>query len=77
MIAQVATRAAARGSGYARQFLRWLAGFLEQFGKHAVLLALDIRVSFYREIGFHPLETEYVLERMDHDAEAIQKGKLN
>lgn len=77
LIAQVATRAAARGSGYARQFLRWLAGFLEQFGKHAVLMALDIRVSFYTEIGFRPLETEYVLERTEHDPEAMQKGKLN
>lgn len=77
LIAQVATRAAARGSGYARQFLRWLAGFLEQFGKNAVLMALDIRVSFYTEIGFRPLETEYVLERTEHDPEAMQKGKLN
>ena len=59
------------------QFLRWLAGFLEQFGKHAVLMALDIRVSFYTEIGFRPLETEYVLERTEHDPEAMQKGKLN
>ena len=40
-------------------------------------MALDIRVSFYTEIGFRPLETEYVLERTEHDPEAMQKGKLN
>lgn len=76
LIGQVATRLSARGSGYARLFLKWLAGFLAQFGKQAVLYALDIRRSFYEEIGFLPLEEEYVLERTD-GRETQQKGKLN
>lgn len=52
LVGQVATCAAARGSGYARDFLHWLANRLQQQGKYAVLYALDIRVSFYQEIGF-------------------------
>ncbi len=77
LIGQVATKVAARGSGYARTFLSWLAAFLEQFHKRAVLFALDVRVSFYIEIGFTPIAEEYVLERLDKNKEAMQKGRLN
>lgn len=76
LIGQVATKTAARGSGYAREFLRWLAQFLNGLGKRAYLLALDVRVSFYREIGFREVESEIVLERIDVEKESVTKGKL-
>ncbi|MCM1132530.1 MAG: GNAT family N-acetyltransferase [Ruminococcus flavefaciens] len=76
LIGQVATKVSARGSGYAREFLKWLAYFLNNLGKRAFLLALDIRVSFYREIGFREIETEIVLERTDVDKDNINKGEL-
>lgn len=77
LVGQVATRVAARGSGYARSFLGWLAGELQAQGKIAVLYALDIRVSFYKEIGFVPIETSSLLSRIDRVDEQMQKGKLN
>jgi hypothetical protein len=49
---------------------------MEQQGKYAVLYALDIRVSFYREIGFQEVETEWVLERSDVEKEDVKKGAL-
>lgn len=76
LIGQVATKVSARGSGYAREFLKWLAYFLNNLGKRAFLLALDVRVSFYREIGFREIETEIVLERIDIDKESVNKGEL-
>ncbi len=76
LIGQVATKLSARGSGYAREFLKWLALFLNTLGKRAFLLALDVRVSFYREIGFKEIETEIVLERRDIEKESLSKGKL-
>lgn len=76
LVSQVATLPEARGLGHARIFLRWLAGFLAQFDKKAILYALDIRESFYREIGFQPVETEFVLERRQ-DMEQITKGLLD
>lgn len=76
LIGQVATKISARGSGYAREFLKWLAHFLNNLGKRAFLLALDIRVSFYREIGFQEIEREIVLERLDIEKDNINKGEL-
>lgn len=76
LIGQVATKLSARGSGYARQFLKWLAYFLNNLGKRAFLLALDVRVSFYREIGFKEIEKEIVLERIDIEKDSLTKGKL-
>ena len=76
LIGQVATKVSARGSGYAREFLKWLAYFLNNLGKRAFLLALDVRVSFYREIGFREIEKEIVLERIDVDKESVNKGEL-
>ncbi|MBR6669763.1 MAG: N-acetyltransferase [Ruminococcus sp.] len=77
LIGQVATKIESRGSGYARDFLKWLAAFLNQFNKRAYLLALDIRVSYYLEIGFREVEKEIVLERIDIEKESMQKGRLN
>ncbi len=68
LIGQVATKTAARGKGYARDFLHWIANDLEARGKTGILYALDIRKSFYEEIGFTLLESEFVLERL-HEAE--------
>lgn len=76
LIGQVATKLSCRGSGYAREFLKWLAYFFNNLGKRAFLLALDVRVSFYREIGFKEIETEIVLERYDVEKESVTKGKL-
>lgn len=76
LVGQVATKVNSRGSGYAREFLKWLAMFLNNLNKKAYLLALDIRISFYREIGFREVEREIVLERQDIDKESIMKGKL-
>lgn len=76
LIGQVATAVAARGSGYAREFLKWLALFLNNLGKRAFLLALDIRVSFYREIGFREVEKEIVLERIGVEKDSLTKGRL-
>lgn len=76
LVGQVATRVASRGSGYARSFLIWLAGYLEEQGKTAVLDALDIRESFYREIGFKAVYEEFVLEKTENNEENILKGKL-
>ena len=58
-------------------FLRWLAGWLAQFDKKAVLYALDIRESFYREIGFTVIDTEYVLEHSADAQDSITKGLLD
>ena len=76
LVGQVATRLAQRGSGYARDFLRWVAEKLVQERKRAVLYALDIRISFYREIGFQEIGSEYVLERQDVPKEQQEKGAL-
>ncbi|MCM1506710.1 MAG: N-acetyltransferase [Ruminococcus flavefaciens] len=76
LIGQVATTESARGRGYARDFLKWLAGFFSGLGKKSYLLALDVRVSFYREIGFKEVEKEIVLERIDIEKESVMKGKL-
>lgn len=76
LVGQVATKVAQRGSGYARDFLRWIASRLSESGKHAALYALDVRVSFYREIGFTEIESEYVLERQDIPKEKQEKGVL-
>ena len=64
LIGQVATKTAARGRGYARDFLHWIANDLDARGKTGILYALDIRKSFYEEIGFKLLETEFVWERL-------------
>jgi len=77
LVGQVATLPEARGLGHARMFLRWLAGFLAKLDKTAVLYALDIRESFYREIGFKVIETEYVLERSGQAQDSIMKGLLD
>lgn len=76
LIGQVATSSESRGLGYARDFLKWLGGFLNNFQKKAVLYALDMRVSFYREIGFKEIETEYVFERYNEKNDDMQKGEL-
>lgn len=76
LVGQVATKINSRGSGFARDFLKWLALFLNNLNKRAYLLALDIRVSFYREIGFREVMRENVLERQDIQKESIAKGKL-
>ena len=77
LVGQVATLPEARGLGHARIFLRWLALFLAQFNKQAVLYALDIRESFYREIGFKAIEEEFVLERTADAQDQITKGLLD
>ncbi|MGN0613690.1 MAG: N-acetyltransferase [Porcipelethomonas sp.] len=77
LVGQVATKISARGSGYARSFLRWLAEYLSNQNKTALLYALDTRESFYREIGFEVYSSEYVLERIDNKNESAVKGKLN
>ncbi|MCD7959724.1 MAG: N-acetyltransferase [Ruminococcus sp.] len=76
LVGQVATCSAHRGSGYARDLLRWTANELSRNGKYAVLYALDVRDSFYREIGFQAIATEYVLERQDIPKEKQEKGVL-
>lgn len=76
LIGQVATKLESRGSGYAREFLKWMAGFFNTLGKKAYLFALDVRVSFYREIGFREVEREIVLERRDIEKDSVLKGKL-
>ena len=76
LIGQVATNIAARGRGYAREFLKWLAKFFNGLGKRAYLLALDVRVSFYQEIGFKIVGKEIVLERIDVIKDNVSKGKL-
>ena len=76
LIGQVATTSAARGRGYAREFLKWLAKFFNGLGKKAYLLALDVRVSFYEEIGFKVVGKEIVLERIDIKKDSHNKGKI-
>lgn len=77
LISQVATKISARGSGYARIFLKWLADYVKGQNKTAFLYALDTRESFYREIGFEVYNDEYVLERTDKEDGNAEKGKLN
>ncbi len=76
LVGQVATLTEARGSGYARKLLNWLAGYLDSQGKTSLLYALDTRESFYREIGFKEYSSEYVLERIVDNNESAVKGKL-
>ena len=77
LIGEVATLPEARGLGHARIFLRWLALFLAQFGKQTALYALDIRESFYREIGAQVIGEEFVLERTAGAHDQITKGRLD
>lgn len=77
LIGQVATTIKSRGRGYARDFLRWLAKFFNGNGKRAYLFALDVRTSFYHEIGFREVGNEIVLERIDVEKESVTKGKLS
>ncbi len=77
LIGQVATRAAYRGQGYARDLLRYLAAEMEKQGKVAILYALDLRAGFYQEIGFTLLQTEQVLERLENaEPDALKKEAL-
>ncbi len=76
LIGQVATKAAARGKGYARDFLHWIACDLARQGKIGILYALDLRAGFYREIGFTLLGTEQVWERLDAEPDAKRKEAL-
>ena len=62
LIGQVATRADARGRGYARDLLYWIGHTLSQNGKKVSLFALDYRESFYQEIGFKTVSTENVIQ---------------
>ena len=64
LIGQVATKIKARGKGYARDFLHWIGNSLADEGKTGILYALDIRKSFYEEIGFRLAESEQVWERL-------------
>lgn len=77
LVGQVATRLTARGSGYARKFLKWIAVYLAKQNKTSYLNALDTRESFYSEIGFEVYSSEYVLEKIDNKNESAKKGKLN
>lgn len=77
LVGQVATKISARGSGYARKLLKWLACYLEKQNKTSFLYALDTRESFYHEIGFELFSSEYVLEKTDCKNESAEKGKLN
>lgn len=76
LIGQVATRRAARGKGYARDFLHWIANDLTERGKVGILYALDIRKSFYEEIGFRLIESEIVWERLHEAEQDSRKGVL-
>ncbi len=76
LIGQVATKRAARGKGYARDFLHWIANDLRARGKDGILYALDIRKSFYEEIGFQLLESEFVWERVHEGDPDGGKGIL-
>lgn len=62
LIGQVATRASARGKGYARELLYWIGHTLSLSGKKVSLFALDYRESFYEEIGFRPVSVENVIQ---------------
>lgn len=62
LIGQVATRAEARGKGYARELLYWIGHTLSMSGKKVSLFALDYRESFYEEIGFKPVSIENVIQ---------------
>ena len=62
LIGQVATRAEARGRGYARELLYWIGHTLASEGKKVSLFALDYRESFYKEIGFKAVSTENVIQ---------------
>ena len=55
---------------------KWLAKFFNGLGKCAYLLALDVRVSFYTEIGFRIAGREIVLERIDIEKDSAAKGRL-
>ena len=76
LIGQVATKRAARGKGYARDFLHWIANEIDAQGKTAILYALDIRKSFYEEIGFQLIESERVWERLHEGDPDGGKGIL-
>lgn len=62
LIGQVATKAEARGRGYARDLLYWIGHTLSLSGKTVSLFALDYRESFYEEIGFKAISTENVIQ---------------
>ena len=62
LIGQVATKAEARGRGYARDLLYWIGHTLKLEGKTVSLFALDYRESFYEEIGFKAVSTENVIQ---------------
>ena len=76
LIGQVATKIRARGKGYARDFLHWIANDIDKAGKTGILYALDIRKSFYEEIGFKLIESEIVWERLHEGDPDGGKGIL-
>lgn len=76
LIGQVATKRSARGKGYARDFLHWIANDLAARNKDGILYALDIRKSFYEEIGFQLLESEFVWEHVHEGDPDGGKGIL-
>lgn len=76
LVGGVATRPAYRGCGYAGDLLRWSANELIAKGKTPFLYALDIRRSFYEQLGFPELAVEYVLERRDIPKEEQEKRAL-
>lgn len=77
LVGQVATKIASRGGGFAQEgFLPGLQLILNSREKLRILYALDIRESFYREIGFKAVSEEYVLEKSKNGSDNILKGKL-
>lgn len=77
LIGQVATVPEYRGLGYARDFLRCLGyHFKKEKRQTAILYALDIRKSFYEEIGFNFIGEEFVFEYIPDEKDDLSKGEL-
>lgn len=52
-----------RGQGYARKLLHCIAEELDNNNISGYLFALEHRVSFYKEIGFEPVDEDILFER--------------
>ena len=64
-IGQVATTFEDRGKHYARQLLFYISEILLKQGIKAYLFARENRISYYEEIGFKPIMTDIIIERIN------------
>lgn len=62
-LSHIATAKSGRGQGTAGNFLHWLCGEFEKQGKSVYLYARDERRTFYEQLGFIEIDSEFFYEK--------------